>query len=474
MFAFYVDHTLPMQSSTEDFNLFEGGHVDNTGSDAEGHHVVQQQIVEELLHNAHNKGATAAEVAVSAGNGLAINVRMGQIESIEHTQDKELRVSVFFNHKKGSASTTDFSPAALKDTVTAACNIAKYTAEDHYAGLADAEHMATKVLDLNLHHPWDLQPSQAINMALHMEQVARDYDQRITNSEGASVSRSEDSYLYGNSHGFTGSYNSTAHSCSCCVIASDDSGMQRDNAYSCDRNAANLWSLESIGQEAARRTVLRLQARQLRTCKTPVIYQAEVARSLFRHLVSAVSGTALYHKATFLLDKVGQQVMTERVHVSEQPHLLGALGSAPFDQDGIATTDSDLIADGVLQRYVLSSYSARRLGLQPTGNAGGVHNLTVRSDDLSAAQLMRKMDTGLLITELMGMSLNLITGDYSRGAAGYWVENGEIAYAVEEITVAGNLKDMFFGIQGIGNDIDKRSNIRSGSVLIEEMAVAGQ
>ena len=434
----------------------------------------QQQVVADLLHHARQQGATAAEAVVSSDSGLAINVRMGQVESIEHPQDKSLGVSVFFGHNKGSASTTDLSMTAIKESVAAACNIARYTAADRYAGLADADLMATATPDLDLHHPWALEPQQAIDKALHIEQAARDYDQRITNSEGASVNRGQSAYVYGNSHGFAGGYNSTVHSCTCSVIAVDDSGMQRDYAYSCNRNAANLASLSSIGQEAARRAVMRLQARQLPTCKTPVIYQAEVARSLFRHLVSAVSGASQYRKTSFLLDKAGQPVMAERLHISEQPHLPGALGSAPFDQDGVTTRNSALIVDGVLQRYVLGSYSARRLGLQTTANAGGVHNLMVHSDDLSAAQLMQKMGTGLLITELMGMGVNLVTGDYSRGAAGYWVERGEIAYAVEEITVAGNLADMFFGIQGVSNDIDTRGNIRTGSVLIEEMAVAGQ
>ena len=434
----------------------------------------QQQMVTDLLQQARSQGASAAEAGVSISSGLAVNVRIGEVESIEHTRDHSLGVTVFFGHRKGSASTTDFSATAIEDTVAAACHIARHTSEDRYAGLADADRMATAIPNLDLHHPWDLDAEQAIALAMRTEQAGRDHDKRITNSDGASVSRHEGGYVYGNSHGFIGSYASTRHDCSCTLIAEDDSGMQRDYFYSCNRNAAHLESPEAIGRKAAERTVMRLGARQVATCKTPVIYQAEVARGLVRHLVSAVSGAALYRKASFLLDQIGNPVMFGRARLYEQPHLPGALGSAPFDQEGVATNASDLVMDGVLQRYVLDSYAARRLGLATTANAGGVHNLTLCSDDLSFQQLLQQMGNGLLITELMGMGINTVTGDYSRGATGYWILNGEIAYPVEEITVAGNLKEMYQAIQAVSADVDIRGNIRTGSMLIDAMTVAGR
>ena len=435
----------------------------------------QQEIATDALQEARRLGASSAEVAISASAGLAINVRMGEVETIEHTRDKALGISVYIGHKKGSASTTDFSPRAVKECVAAACSIARHTAEDEYAGLADAALMATDFLDLELHHPWDLSPEAAIEIALRAESAARDLDPRIVNSEGAGVNRLDGIQVYANSHGFNAGYPSSRHSISCAVIAGDDDGMQRDYWYSVSRDPGQLEGAEDIGRRAAERSLSRLGARRLSTRSVPVLFVAQVAGGLLGHFVNAVRGGNLYRKASFLVDALGKAVFPRHVTIHEQPHLPAAIGSAAYDSEGVATRSRKLIDDGVLQGYVLSSYSARKLGMQTTANAGGVRNLTA---DPSAGQpdldeLLATMGTGLYVTELMGMGVNTVTGDYSRGAAGFWVEAGTIQYPVEEITIAGNLRDMFSGIQAIGADQDRRGNIRTGSVLIDTMTVAG-
>lgn len=433
-----------------------------------------EAIVTAALEEAKRLGASQAEAAVSADAGLSLTVRLGEVETLEYQRDRGLGVTVYFGQCKGSASTGDFSPEAIRDTVEAACNIARYTSEDPAAGLADAALMAAEVPDLDLLHPWNLPPESAIDLALACESAAREFDPRIHNSEGASVNTHRGLRVYGNSHGFLGGYTGTGHNISCAVLARDDNGMQRDFWYTASRNPADLEAPEAVGRKAAERTVARLGARRLGTRKVPVLYRPEVARGLIGHFLGAIRGSAQYRKASFLLDAEGQAVFPDFLQLVEQPRLPGALGSAPFDDDGVATAERAWIEDGRLTGYILDSYSARRLGRQTTGNAGGVRNLTVGGSARSFQDLVAEMGTGLVVTELMGQGVNGVTGDYSRGAAGFWVENGEIAYPVEEITVAGNLKDMYRGIQALGDDVDRRGNVRTGSILIDRMTVAGE
>ena len=430
-------------------------------------------LVKEVLAEATRLGATAAEASVSVSQGLSVNVRLDEVETVEHTRDKGMAVTVYVGQKSGSASTSDLGPAALRDSVRAAISIARYTAADEFSGLPDRAALAQNIPDLDLYRPWNPGMDKAIDMARACEQAARDADKRIQNSEGASVSSHEGLDVYGNSHGFLGAVAATRHSLSCAVIGQDASGMQRDYWYTTARDAADMESATSVGLEATRRTVRRLGARKLKTCQVPVIYEAPVAASLLSHFIGAIRGGSLYRQTSFLLDHLGKQVFTPQVRIYEQPHLHRGLGSAPFDNEGVTTRDRDIVRDGVLLGYVLDSYSARKLGMQTTGNAGGVHNLTIQTGDLNLAGLLDKMHTGLLITELIGFGVNAVTGDYSRGAAGFWVENGEIQYPVEEITVAGNLRDMFRHIQDIGNDVDRRGSTRTGSILLENMTVAG-
>jgi PmbA protein len=435
----------------------------------------QTQLAEDALNEARRLGATSAETAVSSSSGLGVNVRMGEVETIEHTRDKALGVSVYIGHKKGSASTTDFSSTAVKECVAAACGIARHTADDEYAGLADPELMAADIPDLDLHHPWDLAPEAAIDIALETEAAARDLDSRIVNSEGAGVGRAEGIQVYANSHGFSAGYPSSRHNISCAVIAGDDDGMQRDYWYSASRDPRLLEAAEDVGRRAAERSLRRLGSRRLSTRTVPVLFSAQIATGLLGHFVNAVRGGNLYRKASFLVDALGTAVFPDHMRIHEQPHLPGAIGSAAFDSEGVATRDRDLISGGILRGYVLSSYSARKLGMQTTANAGGVHNLTADPSpgDADLDQLLEAMGSGLYVTELMGMGVNTVTGDYSRGAAGFWVESGVIQYPVEEITIAGNLRDMFRGIQAIGADQDRRGNIRTGSVIVDAMTVAG-
>ena len=433
-----------------------------------------KQRIADLLAEAEAQGADAAEAAISVESGLSVTVRLGEVETIEHTRDKGLGITVYLDGRKGSASTTDFSAQAIKDTVRAAASIARYGAEDPCAGLPDASLLAWEFPDLDLYHPWDLATEEAIALAKRCEDAARAADTRIVTSEGATVNSHQGLRIYGNSHGFIGGYPGTRHSYSCSVIAQDGGGMQRDYWYSAARAEAGLESPESVGLRAAERTVRRLSARRLSTQQVPVIFAADIAGSLLGHFIAAIRGGSLYRKASFLLDHLGKQVFPEHVRIYEQPHLLKALGSAPFDSEGVATRSRDLVSDGILRSYVLDTYSARRLGLTTTGNAGGVHNLTIASGSLDLAGLLARMDRGLLITELMGMGINIVTGDYSRGAAGFWVEGGEMRYPVHEITVAGNLRDMFMGLVEVGTDVDMRGNVRTGSILIEDMTIAGE
>jgi PmbA protein len=431
-----------------------------------------KRLAEQLLDEAKRQGATGAETDISVDSGLSVTARLGDVETLEHHKDQDVAVVVYFGTRRGSSSSSDLTTEALKETVRAACRIARYTAEDKCAGLADPELMARNYPDLDLDHPWELGAEQAVDIAIECEAAAR-VDKRITNSDGATVSRLRGASVYGNSQGFIGGYRATRHSLSCAVIGQQNGQMQRDYWYSVARNKAWLEQPQTVGRIAAERTLKRLGAHQLSTCQAPVIFEAGVARGLLGHFVSAVSGGALYRKASFLVDHAGKQVFPSFVHIHEQPHLKGAMGSAPFDNEGVATRPRDLVTDGVLQGYVLSSYSACRLGLKTTGNAGGVRNLTIDPGPNDLSALLKLMDTGLLVTELIGHGFNMVTGDYSRGAAGFWIEGGEIQYPVEEITIAGNLKDMLLSIEAVGNDMDTRGNIRSGSIFIERMTVAG-
>lgn len=430
-------------------------------------------VADAALKAAREQGVSAAEVGAHLSQGLSVNVRLGEVETLEQTRDKGLSVTVYFGRRAGSASTTDLSPAAVRDTVRAACSIARYTAEDDCAGLADPERLARTVPELDLLHPWNLSVEVAIALARECEATALQLDKRITNSEGASLSTNEGVEVYGNTHGFSGTLAGTRHSLSAAVIAQDASGMQRDYWFTVSRRPRELEAATAVGERAARRSLQRLGARKLATRRAPVIYEAPVAASLLSHFSGAIRGESLYRGASFLLDHLGKQVFPAFVRIHEQPHLPGALGSTPFDNEGVATRPRDIVREGVLQGYVLDSYSARKLKMQTTGNAGGVHNLTIDPGALTREALIQQMGTGLFVTELIGYGVNTVTGDYSRGAAGFWVENGEIAYPVEEITIAGNLRDMYRGIVAVGNDVDVRGNIRTGSILIDQVTIAG-
>ena len=430
------------------------------------------QITRDILNQSKLAGATACEAEVSQGFGQNVSVRHGEVETIEYNRDKGLGVTVYFGQKRGHASTSDLSPEAIKDTVAAAVSIARYTASDEFAGLADENLLARDIPDLGLYHPWELSVEQAIELAKTCEAAAFAVDKRIDNSEGASVSTQESLFMYGNSLGFLGGYPSSRHDISCAVIA-EDGGMQRDYWYSSRRDGADLESAAAVGRKAGERTVRRLAARKIKTTECPVLFEAPIASGLIGHLVGAVSGGSLYRKSSFLLDSLGQQIFAPFVQIRELPHIPKGLASSPFDNEGVATRARDLIKDGVLQGYFLGSYSARKLGMATTGNAGGNHNLIIQSSGQDFAGLLKMMDKGLVVTELLGHGINPVTGDYSRGAAGYWVENGEIQFPVEEITIAGNLKDMFRQIVAVGNDILIQGSKQCGSVLVERMTVAG-
>ncbi len=434
-----------------------------------------KNIVSDALAHAGKMGATQAEADVSLQKGLTTTVRLGEVETVEYQRDRGMGVTVYFGKRKGSASTADLSPRAVAETVEKACDIARYTAEDDCAGLADPQELARDIPDLDLDHPWDLPPEQAVECARLCEVAGREVDRRITNSEGATVGSHRGVRVYGNSHGFLAGYPSTSHSVSCVLLAQTGDDMQRDYWYSSARDARDLEAAETIGRKAGARAVARLGARKIATQKARVLYSPEVARGLIGHFLGAVRGSSQYRKSSFLLGAAGQQVFPAFIELTERPHIRKGLGSSPFDGEGVATRDRDLVRDGTLQGYILGSYSARKLGLKTTGNAGGTHNLLVESSSggKSVDSLMRELGSGLLVTELMGQGVNGVTGDYSRGASGYWVENGALAYPVHEITIAGNLRDMYRNIAALGDDIDIRGGVRVGSILISEMTIAG-
>jgi PmbA protein len=433
-----------------------------------------QQIARDILDHAKQGGASACETNVSDGFGQAVTVRQDAVETIEYHRDKGLSITVYIGHKRGNASTSDFSAKAISDTVAAALSIARHTAEDDCAGLADAGLLAQTFPDLDLHHPWPLSVEQAIQLARDCESAAFAVDKRITNSEGANVSQSETQFVYANSLGFMGGYPLSRHSISCAVIAQHNGTMQRDYWYSVARDTADLEQVDSIGKKAGERTVARLGAKKIATCDVPVLFEAPIASSLIGHLVAAVTGGSLYRKSSFLLDSIGKQVFPTDIHIRELPFIKKGLASGAFDDEGVATIERNVVENGKVQGYFLSSYSARKLGLQSTGNAGGNHNLVLENampEDFMA--LVKKMNKGLLVTELMGHGVNTVTGDYSRGATGYWIEGGEICYPVEEITIAGNLNQMLAGIVAVGNDVITRGSKQCGSILIDRMTIAG-
>jgi len=431
-------------------------------------------VVQAALEEARRLGASSAEASANLSQGLALTVRLGEVETVEHTRDQGLAVTVFFGQRTGSASTSDLRPEAVRESVRAAASIARFTAEDPYAGLPDLAALAREIPDLDLYHPWRPGTDEAIARAVRCEDTARAVDPRISNSEGASLSAYEAVEAYGNSLGFLADTPYTRQSLSCAVIAEDASGnMQRDYWYSTARAVEDLEPETVIGRRAAERTLRRLNGRKLDTRKAAVLFEAPVATSLLGHFIGAIRGASLYRGASFLLNQLGQPVFAPHVRIHEQPFLKRGLGSTPFDSEGVAPRNRDIVKDGVLQGYVLDTYSARKLGMQTTGNSGGVHNLTLESGAQDFDALLRTLGTGLLVTELIGFGVNTVTGDYSRGAAGFWVENGVIAYPVEEITIAGRLQDMFRHIVAVGRDIDTRGNIRCGSILIENMTIAG-
>jgi len=422
---------------------------------------------------ARRLGADQAEAGVSYEEGLSVTVRMGELESVERQRDRGLGITVYRDARKGSASTTDFSAASIEDTVRKALSIGSFTAADEYAGLADAELMAAAMPDLDLYFPAEPDVEQVTAIALRAENAARALDARIANSEGASVSGGVGQRIYANTHGFVGGYPTSTYSTSCSVVAKSNGSLERDYWYSVSRSPDDLEAAEKVGEEAARRAVARLDARSLSTRKVPVLYPAELAKGLFGHLVAAIRGTAQYRRASFLLDAVGQQVLPAFIDIDEDPWIPRGLGSAPFDAEGVATRQRRLVAGGVLQGYVLSSYSGRRLGLPTTANAGGVHNLLVKPTAGTLADLIADCEQGFVVGELLGHGVNTVTGDYSRGAAGFWVEHGQIVHPVNEVTIAGNLAELFQQIQAVGSDIDVRGTVRCGSVRVDGLTLAG-
>ncbi|HPW33392.1 MAG TPA: metalloprotease PmbA [Arenimonas sp.] len=432
------------------------------------------ELAEQVLGLCRQQGADQAEVSLSEDSGLSVNVRMGEVETVERTQDRGVAVTVYFDQRKGTASTADIQLGSLKSTVEQACAIAQFTEKDTASGLADADRMATVFHDLDLWHPYAISADQAVEMALQAESSGREFDRRISNSDGASMSHGDSVAVYANSHGFSGAERSTHFSLSCSLIAGANDSMQRDYWYSSALRYSDLEAAASIGKQAAERTIRRMNPRSIDTGNYPVLFSAETARSLIGHFLGAVSGGALYRRASFLLDSVDTKLFPDWFSLLERPHIPRGFRSANFDAEGVVTREQHLVQNGVLKHYLLGSYSARKLGLQSTGNAGGVHNLDATANAGDLNEMIRNMGRGLLVTELMGQGVNAITGDYSRGAAGFWVEGGQIQYPVDEITIAGNLKTMFQAIEAAGSDVDLRSHIRTGSILIGNMTVAGE
>lgn len=435
-------------------------------------------IAQDMLSYAKKQGATAASAEVSEGFGQAVTVRQGEVETIEYNRDKGLGITVYLGQQRGNASTSDFSPQAVRDTVDAALSIARYTAKDDCSGLPEADSLARDFPDLDLYHPWDLSVDEGIALARECEQAALDADARIHNSEGATVNVHEAQFVLANSLGFAGGYPSSRHSLSCSVIAGQDDAMERDYWYSVARRAGDLLDARQVGRIAAERTVRRLGSRQIATMQVPVLFDASVASSLLGHFVGAVSGGSLYRKSSFLLDQLDQPVFSPHINIADIPDIPRGLASGAFDDEGVKTQRRNLVENGVLRGYFLGTYSARKLGLRSTGNAGGNHNLILQPsggtrEQLSQSGLLKTMGRGLLVTELLGQGVNSITGDYSRGAAGFWVENGEIQYPVHEITIAGNLKQMYRNIVAVGSDVLAQGSRQCGSILVEGMTIAG-
>lgn len=439
--------------------------------------VVMHQVkdrVSKVLELAKKLGADSAEVAMSKQQGLSVSTRLGEVDTVEFTNDGSLGITVYHEGRKGSASTADLSEKALEQSVQAAVNIAKYTSVDPFSGLADKELLAMEVKDLDLYHPESLSTDQAIAIATEAEMIALQADPKISNSDGANFASYEGFKVYGNSHGQLVSSPSSRHNLSCMMIAGDNNDMQRDYSYTVSREFSTLLSAEQVGLEAAHAAVARLGSQKLPTQKVSVMFRADVANSIYGHFIAAISGGNLYRNSSFLVDSLGKEIFPEHMNIVERPHILKGLASSTFDSEGVATHDRDFIINGQLQSYLLTSYSARKLGLTTTGNAGGIHNWQVSANNGNFSAMLKTLGTGLLVTELMGQGVNVVNGDYSRGAAGFWVENGEIAYPVSEITIAGNLKDIFKGIVATGNDFDLRGSIQTGSLIIEEMQVSGQ
>ena len=433
-----------------------------------------KQMANDILCCAKKGGASSCETEVSEGFGQNVTVRKSEVETIEYNRDKGLSVTVYIGHKRGHASTSDFSKQAMNDAVAAAISIAKHTTEDDCAGLADTCLLAQKFPDLDLYYPWSLSVDEAIQLARTCEDNAFGIDKRIINSEGACISLGESHFIYANSSGFMGGYPTSRHSISCAVIAGQNDTMQRDYWYSVARDAGDLESAEYVGKRAGMRSVARLGARKLATCEAPVLFEAPVASGLIGHFISAISGASLYRKSSFLMDSIGKRVFSPDIQIHELPHIKKGLASSVFDDEGVSTHERKIIDNGIVQGYFLGSYSARKLGLCTSGNAGGNHNITIsNSTPLEFPDILKEMDKGLLVTELLGQGVNPVTGDYSRGAAGFWVEGGEICYPVEEITIAGNLKDMLGNISAVGNDIVVHGSKQCGSLLVKQMTVAG-
>ena len=432
-----------------------------------------ENLVGIALDEARRLGVDQAEVAASQDIGLSATARLGDVENLEFTNDRGIGITVYKNSCKGNASTSDISPAAIREVVAKACSFASFTAKDEFSGLADVERMATDLIDLDLDHPWDIDANEAIALAVETERAALAQDKRINNSEGGTVSTNRGSRAYGNTHGFIGSDTRTSHSVTCVVLAEADGTMERDYDYTSSRVPGELDDAASVGVRAAEKTISRLGAKKIKTTTAPVLFVPELARGFIGHAIGAVSGGSQYRRSSFLLDAIGEKVFPEFVHVQERPHVPRAMASRSYDAEGVATYDRDIFADGVLQSYVLSSYSARKLGLETTASAGGTQNLIIPGNDMDLNGLIAEMSTGLIVEELIGQGVNPVTGDYSRGAVGHWVENGEIQFAVHEVTIAGNLKELYQRIVAIGNDQDFRSSMLCGSLLVEEMTIAG-
>jgi PmbA protein len=432
-----------------------------------------EDLSSEILRRIQKQGASSAEVTISMEAGFSVTSRLCQVETIQHNQNKGVGITVYFDHQAGSSSSTDLSLPAIEKSIQKACNIAKYTSPDPYAGLADKELMAFNYPELDLYHPWDITPEKALEFAIECESIAMQ-DPKITNSEGASVNSHRTLHTYANTQGFSGHYLASHHSLNCILIAENEGKKHRGYDFTMARDAQDLVKIEDLAKSASLKTVKRLGSRRLKTCKAPIIFSAEMAKSLLGNFVIAINGSNIYRNSSFLLDKLGSQIFPSHINLTQYPHTKKAMGSLPFDSEGVRTIEQDFVKNGILNSYLLSSYSARKLGMKSTGNAGGVFNLMISNENISLPELISRMDKGLLVTELIGQGVNVVTGDYSRGAFGYWIENGEILYPVEEITIAGNLKDMFFNIIGVANDIDRRGRIQTGSILIENMTIAGE